>query len=292
MATDQSGCRAGILFARAALIWRCVRTFCDKLGAIPEFITGACQLRHTVITASMLFCTFIAADRNLASADEAVDIETGNRLASVLRAGRGVISNNQALINDASIGDKGFTGEVFFSAAIEAYLKKNGEHPLDEGLDPESRSMTETQIDAMVEVVDESQEIINADGLAFKGFIPAVFARLANEKFGEEMANRASIKVTAPKELVRNRKARPDEWENEVIVTKFQAADWPVGEAFYEETAVDGKPAFRMLIPEYYSESCLACHGSPKGETDVTGFPKEGGSVGDLAGAISITLYK
>ena len=59
-----------------------------------------------------------------------------------------------------------------------------------------------------------------------------------------------------------------------------------------EETAVDGKPAFRMLIPEYYSESCLACHGSPEGETDVTGFPKEGGSVGDLAGAISITLYK
>jgi hypothetical protein len=45
------------------------------------------------------------------------------------------------------------------------------------------------------------------------------------------------------------------------------------------------------MVPEYYAASCLACHGSPKGEMDITGYPKEGRSVDDLGGIISITLY-
>lgn len=215
----------------------------------------------------------------------------GNRLAAVLRAGRSVVSNNQALINDSSIGDKGLTGDKFYEKVIETYLEKNGQHPLNDDLTAGERQLTETQLQAMVEVIDENQTIINAEGLAFKGFIPAVFARLVNEKFGEEMASQAAVKVTAPKALVRNRKARPDAWENQVIVGKFQDEAWSVGEPYFEKTTVDGQDAFRMLIPEYYSESCLACHGSPAGETDVTGFPKEGGKLGDLAGAISITLF-
>ena len=50
--------------------------------------------------------------------------------------------------------------------------------------------------------------------------------------------------------------------------------------------------AFRVMVPEYYSASCLSCHGSPKGETDITGYPKEGGHENDLGGVISLTLYK
>ena len=59
-----------------------------------------------------------------------------------------------------------------------------------------------------------------------------------------------------------------------------------------EVAEVDGRPAFRMLLPEYYTDSCLTCHGEPKGEIDVTGYPKEGGKTGDLGGAISIVLFK
>ena len=59
-----------------------------------------------------------------------------------------------------------------------------------------------------------------------------------------------------------------------------------------EVAEVDGRPAFRMLLPEYYTDSCLTCHGEPKGEIDVTGYPKEGGKAGDLGGAISIVLFK
>ena len=47
-----------------------------------------------------------------------------------------------------------------------------------------------------------------------------------------------------------------------------------------------------MMTPDYYPASCLSCHGSPKGETDITGYPKEGAKEGDLGGVISIVLYK
>ncbi|WP_206040760.1 Tll0287-like domain-containing protein [Roseobacter ponti] len=249
-------------------------------------------MRHLKFVIALGLALQTTAAPDLVRADTSYDVEMGNRLASVLRAGRSVVSNNQALINDPDVADKGLNGEAFYAMVVESYLEKYGQHPLSDDLEPEQRALTETQLNAMVGVINENQDIINADGLAFKGFIPAVFARLVNEKFGDEMGTRAAVKVTAPKELVRNRKARPDDWENQVINDRFRDADWAVGEAFYETTTVGGKEAFRMLIPEYYSESCLACHGSPAGETDVTGFPKEGGELGELAGAISITLYK
>jgi hypothetical protein len=47
-----------------------------------------------------------------------------------------------------------------------------------------------------------------------------------------------------------------------------------------------------MMMPEYYAASCLSCHGSPKGETDITHYPKEGGKEGDLGAVISVSLFK
>ena len=46
------------------------------------------------------------------------------------------------------------------------------------------------------------------------------------------------------------------------------------------------------MVPQYYDETCLACHGSPKGEVDITGYPKEGAKVNELGGVISIILYR
>jgi hypothetical protein len=53
-----------------------------------------------------------------------------------------------------------------------------------------------------------------------------------------------------------------------------------------------GVLAHRTLMPEYYGPTCLACHGTPKGEIDITGYPKEGASEGDLGGVISITQFQ
>ncbi|MGH7205242.1 MAG: c-type heme family protein [Nitrospiraceae bacterium] len=46
----------------------------------------------------------------------------------------------------------------------------------------------------------------------------------------------------------------------------------------------------RVLLPLFFGKNCLNCHGGPKGERDISGYPKEGGKEGDLGGAISVKL--
>jgi hypothetical protein len=225
-------------------------------------------------------------------AEETDDQVVAMRLADFLRSARTVISGHQSLINDPAIGDKGLTGERVLTEATEIYKTQTGEDPL--ATDPESRQgrLLRAQMDAIKAVMEENQGTINAPDVEFKGFIPAIFARLVNEKFAESVGTEALVKVTAPEDLVRNRKARPDEWESAVIAEKFSAEDWPMGTPFSETVPVDGQTAFRLIVPEYYKASCLSCHGGPKGEVDITGYPKEGGEEGDLGAAISVTLFQ
>ena len=220
------------------------------------------------------------------------NVETALSLANLLRSARAVISANQDLINDPAIGDKGLTSAVVLDKAFERYQQKTGSDP--RSVDPDTRTgrLLAAQIAAIAEVMDDNQATINKKGQGFKGFVPAVFARLVNERFRANIGDKAEIKVTAPKSLVRNRKALPDPWENEVIEQTLMRPDWPTGDVFTAETASGGRDAFRILIPEYYSAGCLKCHGEPSGEIDLTGYPKEGGKLGDLGGVISITLFK
>ena len=225
-----------------------------------------------------------------AGADD--DAAIAKSLADMLRAARQVISNNQARINDPNLGDKGLNGNVVLQQAVEIYKKTTGTDPA--SVDPASRHgrLLYAQMDAIVEVTDANQATINAKGVGFKAFIPAVFARLANEAFETRAKDEALVKVTAPEQLVRNRKARPDEWEGDVMRSKLLQADWPRGQAYAADAVSKGRSAYRMMMPEYYAASCLTCHGSPKGETDLTGHPKEGGKEGDLGAVISVTLFK
>jgi Protein of unknown function (DUF3365) len=225
-------------------------------------------------------------------AEEQDDQVVAMRLAEFLRSARTVISGHQALINDPKIGDKGLTGDRILAEATEIYQTQTGEDPL--ATDPDSREgrLLRAQMEAIRDVMAENQATINAPDVEFKGFIPAIFARLVNEKFEEKVGAEARVKVTAPEALVRNRKARPDEWERAVLTEKFSAADWPKEQTFSETVTVDDHPAFRLIVPEYYKTSCLSCHGGPKGETDITGYPKEGGEEGDLGAAISVTLFQ
>jgi hypothetical protein len=225
-------------------------------------------------------------------ADDATDSAIANHLAEYLRSARTVVSQYQDLINDPAKGDKGLTPDRVIAEATAIYEKATGSDPM--ATDPAGREgrFLRAQMKAIRDVMEEHESEINQPGTGFKGFIPAVFARLVNEKFADAVGTEALVKTTAPEDLVRNRKARPDEWENAVIEDKFEAPGWPKGQGFSEDTKVDGRPAFRLIVPEYYKASCLACHGEPKGEMDVTGYPKEGGKEGDLGSAISVTLFE
>ena len=244
-------------------------------------------VRRTILALCLVFASCAMASAAPAEDDMAI----AQSLAEMLRDARAVISDQQDLINNPQLGDKHLTGEVVLEQAIAKYKKDTGVDP--KKLDPASRQgrLLRAMMAAIVEVVDDNQATINEKGTGFKGFIPAVSARLVAESFGQLAKGEAEVKVTAPVELVRNRKALPDSWETGVIEKRFLDPAWPAGKPFSAEVESKGRPAFRVMVPEYYVESCLACHGSPKGQMDITGYPKEGRKLNDLGGVISITLY-
>ena len=223
-----------------------------------------------------------------AGKDEAI----AESLAEMVRDARTVVSNDQALINDPNVGNKHLTGQKVLDDAVALYRKNTGVDP--RTIDPKSRQgrLLQAVMNAIVTVVDDNQATINEKGTGFKGFIPAVFGRLVAEKFTGLAAGEAVMKITAPVPLVRNRKALPDAWEKEIIKTKLLKPDWPRGQPFREDVTINGRPAYRIAVPEYYRQSCLECHGTPKGALDLTGYPKEGAKLGDLGGVMTITLFR
>ncbi len=239
----------------------------------------------------LAFCVALVPNEVVNAAPAEDDMAIAQSLAEMLRDARAVISDQQDLINNPQLGDKHLTGQVVLDQAIAKYKKATGVDP--RKLDPASREgrLLRAMMAAIVEVVEDNQSTINEQGTGFKGFIPAIFARLVAESFDHLAKGEAEVKVTAPLELVRNRKALPDRWETQVIEKRFLDPAWPAGKPFSAEVETNGRPAFRVIVPEYYVKSCLACHGSPKGQMDITGYPKEGGKLNDLGAAISITLY-
>jgi hypothetical protein len=216
--------------------------------------------------------------------------ETALALAELLRDGRQVISANQPLINDPTLGPKGLSGAKVLALASDLFRERQGRDLASYPENARTGRLLHKLAEAIRQVMDEHQGEIDAKDVGFKGFIPAVFGRLTSERFVELAAGEAQLKITAPMALVRNRRSRPDAWENDIVETHFLSATWAKGSAFQGEAQFDGRSAFRMLIPEYYGASCLSCHGSPKGEVDRTGYPKEGAKEGDLGGVISVVL--
>src|SRR5215469_5363397 len=106
-------------------------------------------------------------------------------LAEMLRDARTVISNNQDLINNPEIGDKHLTGQVVLDQAVKGYEQATGTDP--RAVDPNSRQgrLLRAMMAAVVAATDDNQKTINEKGTGFKGFIPAVFARLVSEDFNQ-----------------------------------------------------------------------------------------------------------
>ncbi len=224
-----------------------------------------------------------------AASDE--DIGIAVAVSDLFRAARTVISVNQDRINDPGLADKGLDGEAVVARAIETTIEETGTDP--RNVDPQSRKgrLLSAMMTAVKGVMTANQERINRPGVGFKGFVPAVFARLVTEHFRADAEGLAELKFTAPPELIRNRKATPDEIETTIIRSKFMSPDWPSGKLYALAATAKGRAAARILVPEYYGAGCLNCHGQPKGEIDITGFPKEGGHLGELGGVFSFILY-
>jgi general secretion pathway protein A len=133
---------------------------------------------------------------------------------------------------------------------------------------------------ASKEVIREAQVVINQRGIGYKNFIPATYGSWAAARFSKQSHVRLKQTTLHP----RNPKNEPDDYEASVL--KWLAGR-PRAESYVSELADEGR-TLRVVMPIYYQKDCLACHGEPKGDLDISGYPKEGYREGDLAGAITV----
>jgi Protein of unknown function (DUF3365) len=235
---------------------------------------------------TLTICLLTIPETALSAVDS--ELEISSELTTLFRSARAVISKNQKHINDASVGDKGLTGEAVLEKALENYRSAKGY-----ALDQSTATPAQKAMLASVKLVmADAQGLINEKGKGFKGFLPAIFARQVARSFSTTMEGKMKIKLTAPKSYVRNRANRPDKWESNVIESHFKNASYEKGKPYSEITEYKGRKAFRYILPEYYGPSCLGCHGEPKGELDITGGKKEGGKLNELGGAISLIILE
>jgi Protein of unknown function (DUF3365) len=216
--------------------------------------------------------------------------ETGRLLAILLDSGRATIAANQKLINDPDKSDKGFTPEVFERQLIAIFKERSGIDlsRLEERHVPkDAKALLTRLLDESKKTVASYQPAINIQGIKYKGLIPATFGTETASRF--QAWSGIYMKQTAPDALLRNPKNKADEFEVQAL-SKFASPGYPrSGENIISATVENGT-AVRVLLPLFYSQQCLGCHGEPKGQRDISGYPKEGGKEGDLGGAISVKI--
>lgn len=215
--------------------------------------------------------------------------ETSRLLAKLLRAGRLVIDQNQAMIDDPHKGDKGFTPDVFEQQLIEEFRKETtidlrtlSSAPSSILIPPLAKELLPAFVLASKEVVRDAQVVINQRGIGYKNFIPATYGSQAARRF----TDRSHVRLKQTTLQPRNPKNEPDEYEASVL--KWLSGR-PNAQAYVSELT-DGARTLRVVMPIYYVKDCLKCHGGPRGELDISGYPKEGALEGDLAGAITVTV--
>ncbi len=215
--------------------------------------------------------------------------ETARLLAKLIRAGRLVIDQNQAVIDDPHKGDKGFTPDVFEQQLIEEFRKETtidlrtlAATPSSILIPPLAKELLPAFVLASKEVVRDAQVVINQRGIGYKNFIPATYGSQAARRFTSQSHVRLKQTTLQP----RNPKNEPDEYEASVL--KWLSGR-PNAEAYVSELTDRGR-TLRVVMPIYYVKDCLKCHGEPRGDLDISGYPKEGAREGDLAGAITVTV--
>jgi len=231
-----------------------------------------------------------AKGRDLSPTERMELSETARLLAVLLDSGRVVVGRAQPAINNPRLEDKGFTASAF-----EAQLRREFQartrhdlHHLAGAPMPESAKPLLLRLSFfMQKAVHEVQPDINKKGIGFKGFIPATFGTQVAHSFSKDTGLKLR-QIGPPGKEPRNPGNKPDD-EEELLLYAVQKNHPRVGDHIVEQQLTDHR-GVRVMLPLFYSRQCLACHGNPKGEVDISGYEKEGFKEGDLGGAISIVL--
>lgn len=142
------------------------------------------------------------------------------------------------------------------------------------------------QLVAVRSFIARNQDRINRDrhgNFEFKGLNPAAVGRGVNEAF----ARFAGYRFKQTRLHVRNPANAPDAFEREALMAFLQ--DRGLRE-YHGRVNEGGRVYFRYAIPLRVEPECLQCHGEPRGSLDVAGYLREGYRLGDLGGAISVSI--
>jgi type II secretory pathway predicted ATPase ExeA len=230
------------------------------------------------------------AGRDLSPAERMELTETARLLTVLLDSGRVVVGRAQPAINNPRLEDKGFTANAFAAQLRKEFQARTRHdlHHLAGAPMPESAKPLLLRLSFfMQKAVHDVQPEINKKGIGFKGFIPATFGTQVAQTFSKDTGLKLR-QIGPPGKEPRNPSNKPDD-EEELLLYAVQKNHPRVGDHIVEQQLVDS-PGVRVMLPLFYSKQCLACHGHPKGEVDISGYEKEGFKEGDLGGAISIVL--
>jgi len=265
-----------------------LRPVLGNIGTDPVFASDTRQADS--LPPARLVSELDAKGRDLSPMERMELSETARLLAVLLDSGRVVVGRAQPAINNPRLEDKGFTASAF-----EAQLRREFQartrhdlHHLAGAPMPESAKPLLLRLSFfMQKAVHDVQPDINKKGIGFKGFIPATFGTQVAHSFSKDTGLKLR-QIGPPGKEPRNPGNKPDD-EEELLLYAVQKNHPRVGDHIVEQQLTDHR-GVRVMLPLFYSRQCLACHGNPKGEVDISGYEKEGFKEGDLGGAISIVL--
>lgn len=144
------------------------------------------------------------------------------------------------------------------------------------------------QMDATWRFMSDNQDRLLDEGAysatgSYQGLHCAIVGRSISQMFSEKSGYITRFVNFDP----RNRDDEPDRYEADALnafLANQSLAEY-CGIAEY-----DGREVYRYCAPMHIEQNCLRCHGEPEGELDETGNLKEGWTVGDIGGAVSIVI--
>jgi hypothetical protein len=261
----------------------------DIVGAVKQMGNAWRKRASLQLCAVCIIATLYPPCFVMAGNAESDTRETARLLAILLDSGRVVIGRNQHLINDPSSADNGFTPELFADQTIALFKQRTG-HSLTDLPNVNVPRMAKPLLERLLhqgkKTVESFQPVLHMKGLKYKGLIPATFGTETATRF--QKSSGIYLKQTAPDYLIRNANNKPDAFEVEQMKRMSDPSFQRDGEAVVSD--IQGGTTVRVMLPLFYEKSCLSCHGEPKGERDISGYPKEGGRLGELGGAISVSI--
>ena len=136
-----------------------------------EILAWASTYRSLVASAGIGAAVVLAMITNVPAVSRTAEDDTqiGKSLATMLRAGRTVISRNQDRINDPNVGNKGLDGKMVLAEAGKLFQQASGIAPFGNHPNSLQGKLIHMQMDSIAEVMDVHQETINRQGVGVQG---------------------------------------------------------------------------------------------------------------------------